>query len=262
MQEDASLSSLISVHELSYSLPNGDILFQNFNLHLNKNKIGIVGKNGVGKSTLLKLIANKLSPTSGRILINGKVLYLPQKLNDFSQYSVAKILNVDKKLSALQRAEEGLASIEDINLIGENWELKNEVHLILNTLKLEYLSLERIGDSLSGGELMRCMLTRILIEKPDFVLLDEPTNNLDKQAKKELYNTIHTVDAGFLIVSHDRELLNKMDNTVEISNLGLKQFGGNYDFYLEQRKIENDAIMNKLKNTEELLKKQKKKSKK
>lgn len=252
------MSQLIFVQGLSYKLPDGTPVFNDFNFHFSYEKVGIVGKNGVGKTTLIKLIAKKLEPSAGTILINGKVSYLPQKITDFSNQTLGEILQVDQKMSALKRAEQGNATPFDILLIGDDWNLEFEIQKILSELNLSYLRLDRMGHSLSGGEMMRCLLARLFLEKPDLILLDEPTNNLDLDSKSQFYESLKETKAGMLIVSHDRDLLNLMDGIIEISNLGLKYYGGNFDFYVQQRKVEDAAALNKLQSQQEQYLKQKK----
>ena len=116
------MSSLISAHEISACLPDNTPLFQDFNFHLGKEKVGLIGKNGIGKTTLLRMIAQEIEPKSGKISVQGKISYLPQKTNDFSKETIATILNVDKKLTALKKAEEGQATLDDLNLIQEDWD--------------------------------------------------------------------------------------------------------------------------------------------
>lgn len=252
------MSSLVSACSISASLPDGALLFQNFSFSLLKGeKVGLVGKNGVGKTTLLRLLKGEIEPQTGQIKSNGKISYLPQKIEDFSSCSLAEILNIQHKLDSLSRAEQGNASEQDILSIGEDWDLKNQIEIILQNLHLEYLNLKRIGSTLSGGELMRALFARVLLEKPDLILMDEPTNNLDSESKSQFFEALESSKAGMLIVSHDRELLNKMDKIFEISNLGLKLFGGNFDFYLVQRKIETEAAQEVLQNAQEEFKSQK-----
>ena len=252
------MSFVISAQALSACLPDGEFLFQNFYFNIGHEKVGLIGKNGIGKSTLLKIITKEMEPHSGTITTNGKIAYLPQKLNNFSGQNIASILNIELKLNALNKAELGLATENDLNIIQDDWDFKNEVNTVLMLLHIEYLNLNRLAETLSGGELTRILFARLLLEKPDFLVLDEPTNNLDSDSKRQIFNFLDSYNKGMLIVSHDRELLNKMDKIIEISNLGLKTYGGNFDFYLNECKIEDEAAAHKLQNAEEKFKKQKK----
>lgn len=194
--------------------------------------------------------------TSGK----RKLGFLPQKITDFDSMALLEILGVSEKLNALQKAELGSADLKDFELIGDDWNLQSEIEATLSQLKLSYLNLNRFGATLSGGEMARLLLARTFLEKPDLIICDEPTNNLDKEAKLQFIESIKQSKAGFLIVSHDRELLNQMDKILEISNLGMKNYGGNFDFYLKERQKEDEAAMNNLIAANENLKKQKQQS--
>ncbi|WP_186645699.1 ABC-F family ATP-binding cassette domain-containing protein [Fluviispira vulneris] len=250
------MSSLISVHDLAKNLPDGTLLFRNFNFNLGKEKVGIIGKNGIGKSTLLRILAGEMEYSAGSIVIEGKLSYLPQKIQDFSKFSIAQILNVEKKLNALQKADIGKATLDDLHEIDDDWDFMTHLQAILKSLELEDIDLQRLGESISGGELMHFLYARLLLENPDIILFDEPTNNLDSAGKNHFYKALSSSRLGYLIVSHDRELLNKMDRIFEISNLGLRTYQGNYDFYLEERNKENEAALHKVTFAEERLKKQ------
>lgn len=251
------MSLLISVCNLAAELADGSTLFKNVSFTLLKGeKVGLIGNNSVGKTTLLRCIIKETIPKNGNINIYGKLSYLPQKITDFSNLTLAEILNINKILLALSRAEQGLATSNDLELISDDWNLKNRITYILNDLNLDYLTLERIGSTLSGGELIKSLFARVLLEIPDFILMDEPTNNLDLEAKKQFIDSFSITNAGMLIVSHDRELLNKMDRILEISNLGIRSYGGNFSFYLEQKQLEDNAARKKFVSAEENLKKQ------
>jgi ATPase subunit of ABC transporter with duplicated ATPase domains len=257
--ENDKLSYLLSAQNLAYYLPDGTLLFKNFNFNISSGKIGIIGKNGLGKTTLLKIITGELKQTEGEIIRNGKISYFPQNIHEYFNYSISKILNVDKKLEALKRAELGLASIEDLQIISNDWNLENEIKQIISKFIKKNISLDRIGNTLSGGEMMSILFVKVLLEKPDIIIFDEPTNNLDLELKRYFYDFLNISNSIFIIVSHDINLLNKMDAIIEISNLGLKYYSGNYDFYLEQMKIEESSNLNKLTNLNERLLRQKQK---
>ena len=253
------MSYLLSVQKLAYYLPDGTLLFKNFNFNISSGKIGIIGKNGLGKSTFLKIIIGELKQTEGEIIRNGKISYFPQNIHEYFDYSISKILNVDKKLEALKRAELGLASIEDLQIISNDWNLENEIKQIISKFIKKNISLDRIGNTLSGGEMMSILFAKVLLEKPDIIIFDEPTNNLDLELKRYFYDFLNISNSIFIIISHDINLLNKMDAIIEISNLGLKYYSGNYDFYLEQMKIDESSTLNKLTNLNERLSRQKQK---
>ncbi|KAB8031778.1 ABC-F family ATP-binding cassette domain-containing protein [Fluviispira multicolorata] len=204
------MSSLISAHGISLELPDGTLLFKNFTFQLGKEKVGIIGRNGLGKTSLLRIIFGEIKPTAGTIIIEGKVSYLPQKLSDFSKNTIVETLNAYKKLNALSKADQGTANIEDLIEISDDWDYKFKIQSILDSLNLFKLNLNRLVTSLSGGELMRVLFARLLLENPDLILLDEPTNNLDTESKKQFFNSIKSSKNAFLIVSHDRELLKEM----------------------------------------------------
>lgn len=246
------MSSYVSAHNLSLCSVDGSILFSDFNFSIGKEKIGLVGKNGLGKTSLLRLLMKEIPYDRGDLLIQGKLAYMPQNTNKFLTLTVAEILNIKDKLDSLEKAECGLATAKDFEIIEGSWDLKNEITQILEKVHLSFLGFERLGSTLSCGEMMR-----ILFAKPDLILLDEPTNNLDAKSKKLFLEIINTFQNGVLLVSHDRELLNTMDKIFEISNLGLKTYGGNYNFYLEQRAIENDAAQKQIQSADEFLKRQK-----
>ena len=107
-----------------------------------------------------------------------------------------------------------------------------------------------VSDSKSGGEQQMFALMRAFESDADILLLDEPTNNLDTDAKQVFFNQLNSYPNGVVIVSHDRELLQQMDKIIELQNGKLKVYGGNYDFYLEQKRIESDNIYSKYTDTQ------------
>ncbi|WGL60377.1 ABC-F family ATP-binding cassette domain-containing protein [Pigmentibacter sp. JX0631] len=250
------MSSPISVSDIRYNLPDGTLLFQNFNFSVQKGeKIGLVGKNGVGKTTLLRLLKKEIIATQGDIKIHGKTTYFPQNLYDFANKSIAEILEVKEKVNSLQNVFSGVACEKDFQIIDQSWDLEREITLAFHAVKLFPYPLNRMGKSLSGGELIRLLFAKLILDKSDILLLDEPTNNLDGYAKIDLMKNIIQPNLTVLISSHDIELLNRMDRIFEISNLGLKVYGGNYSFYREQQEIEEIANANTLDNAKQNLKK-------
>lgn len=210
---------MITIKDLSYCPPMGEQLFENISISFANHKIGLIGKNGIGKTTLLRLIVGEIEPDQGTIERRSKIAYMPQ----------------DYQINLNQ-------SISDILGFSDDWNMENKVQRILEGLGLKNIALSQKIQYLSGGERIKVLIASLLIRNADFLIMDEPTNNLDSEAKRFLYNIIEHHKKGLLIVSHDRELLNLMEVIVEISNKGLKTYGGNYDAYIEQKRIEEDAL--------------------
>lgn len=237
----------ILIHEMSFNLPTGNTLLTQFNLALTKQKIGLVGKNGMGKSTLIKLITGELTPTSGAIHIVGKVASIPQEWSPGQQsgLTAGRLLGFEAKLKALARIEQGSVDMNDYHILNDDWLIKEKWQAALRMFDL-HLSADAPLCSLSGGELTRLLLTRVFLSKADFLLLDEPTNHLDNDACKKLYKAITQWQGGLIIASHDRTLLNLMDEILELSSLGVTSYGGNYTAYQEQKRALTQAKQKQL----------------
>lgn len=235
----------IAINNLNYSLPNGQHIFNNLVYTFAAEKIGLIGKNGIGKSTLLKLITGEFAPNSGSVNIIGKVAYCPQNYSIYAEQTIAEILAIQPKLEALDRIIQGSSNIIDFEILDEDWNIRERVNEQLSKFELR-LDLMRKIDSLSGGEITRLMLAKQFISNPDFIILDEPTNNLDLKSRNLLYKAVAEWSGGLLIVSHDRQLLNLMDKIVAITALGIKTYGGNFNAYVEQKTLEQDAVARQL----------------
>jgi ATPase subunit of ABC transporter with duplicated ATPase domains len=206
---------------MSFNLPNGKALFSKLNLAFARPKIGIVGNNGTGKSTLIKLITGELQPSFGSIQINGTVACVQQNPLFDSELTIAKILGHEDKLNALQRIEEGSTDPNDFLTVNDDWLIKEKLKKELAMFDLDMLHHSSNLSTLSGGELTKLMLTKTFVSNADFIVLDEPTNHLDSHACKKLYDAILKWQSSLIVVSHDRTLLNLMDEIIEISSLGI-----------------------------------------
>lgn len=224
-----------------YSVGEKSIL-RNISLSLGQQKTGLVGSNGVGKTTLIRLIVGELNPSSGAIFVHGKIGYLPQNFSANKEDSVASVFGIDQKLTALEKINSGNAVQSDFEIIGDDWKVWVRAKAALNKVNLNYIDLSRQIKSLSGGETTRVFFARLLLDAPSFLILDEPTNNLDSASRLALYESIKSFDGGVLVVSHDRQLLSFMDQIMELSTLGVKTYGGNYADYVEQKRIEQEAL--------------------
>ncbi|GAB0155260.1 ABC-F family ATP-binding cassette domain-containing protein [Chryseobacterium sp. Alg-005] len=251
---------MLFLHHISFGFPAGNLLFNSINLTIpSHTKSALVGSNGMGKSTLLKLIAGEIELLEGNINIQGDLLYVPQMFGNFNHLTVAECLKIDKKLEALQKITNG--EVDDIyfETLNDDWDIEERCQNALQYWKLENVDLHQKLKSLSGGQKTKVFLAGIQINQPDIILLDEPTNHLDWEGRNLLYEFIQKTSSTVVIVSHDRTLLNLVDTIFELSNQGISTYGGNYDFYAEQKEIENEALQNDIHSKERALKKAKEK---
>ena len=242
----------------SYIHPNGDLLFSDLNLTINKyEKIALIGHNGSGKSTLLKILSGKLRPTAGYVKTESVPYYVPQLFGQFNDFTVAQALKIEDKLKALNEILNGEVTDENLTILNDDWTIEERCAEALIYWRLEGLDLSQKMESLSGGQKTSVFLAGIAIHRPDIVLMDEPTNHLDLESRNRLYDYIRLTRNTLVVVSHDRTLLNQIEKICELSKRGITIYGGNYDFYTAQKKIENTALNNDLKAKEKALRKAK-----
>ncbi|HEU0114890.1 MAG TPA: ATP-binding cassette domain-containing protein, partial [Thermomicrobiales bacterium] len=194
-------------------------------------RVGLVAPNGAGKSTLLRLIAGELRPTAGVVAVSGRLAYLPQTLNLDADRSVAEILGVASVIAALQAIEAGDTREELFAAVGDDWDVAERAAAVLGRLGLGDVELERTVGALSGGQATLLGLASRLLREPDVLLLDEPSNNLDRDARERLYDVLADWRGCLLIASHDRDLLGRVDRIAELSADGIRFYGGAFDDY-------------------------------
>jgi ATPase subunit of ABC transporter with duplicated ATPase domains len=238
--------SLITLESLAARKPDGTALFENLNLSFARERTALVGRNGSGKSTLLALIAGARSPSEGTVTRNGRIGMLEQQFDPSG--NVAGALGIADQLAAQARILGGSASDDDLN--HADWTLETRLAEALADVGLAGLDTARPAASLSGGERTRLALARLLLDAPDVLLLDEPTNNLDSDARAIVIAVLEKWKGGAIVASHDRALLRTMDRIVELSSLGVKLYGGNYDLYAERKEAERTAAARELDSAE------------
>jgi ATPase subunit of ABC transporter with duplicated ATPase domains len=250
---------MLIIQDIAYIHPNKDLLFDNINLTVNKyDKVALIGNNGTGKSTLLKIIAGILPPSAGILHCDAKPYYMPQIFGQFNGLTIAQVIGIDKKLKAL--SEILSENITDTNMIAldDDWTIEERCKEALSRWKLEDINLTQKMETLSGGQKTKVFLAGISIHQPEIILMDEPSNHLDMNGRALLYDFIQSDRNTMIVVSHDRKLLNLLDPICELSNKGISVYGGNYDFYTEQKHIEKTALNEDIKNKEKSLRKAKK----
>jgi len=229
------MSASIILSSLSWSLADGHSLFSNLDLSFGSERTGLVGRNGVGKTTLLKLIAGELAPLSGTIAVDGKLGVLRQNVQVSEDETIADLFGVRAALATLRRAERGEASAQD--LADADWTLEARMAAALGRVGLEAAQ-DNPLTALSGGQRTRASLAALVFAEPDFLLLDEPTNNLDRDGRAAVRDLLAGWRAGAIVISHDRELLEAMDAIVELTTLGATRYGGNWSHYRERKALE------------------------
>ncbi|HFH3979579.1 TPA: efflux RND transporter periplasmic adaptor subunit [Pseudomonas aeruginosa] len=228
-------TSTLALDGVSFQLPDGSLLFSDLDETFDTRHTGLVGRNGVGKSLLARLLAGHLQPSSGSVRRQGRVRYLAQQLDPAEYPTVADLAGVRPWLEALARIEAGSLDAADYECLGERWDIRQRLADALAAEGLGHLRADTPSERLSGGECMRVALLGAFLDDADFLILDEPSNPLDGPARALLRARLAAWDGGLLLVSHDRELLEGMQRIVELSTLGLRSYGGGYSFYAQSR---------------------------
>jgi ATPase subunit of ABC transporter with duplicated ATPase domains len=241
------MAASITLSELAWPTPDGRSLFGDLGLTFGPVRTGLVGRNGVGKTTLLKLISGELRPRSGRVAVNGRVAVLRQSVQVGSDETVADLFGVADALAVLRRAERGEAP--DDELFDADWTLESRMAVSLGRLGLDVPPDTPLG-TLSGGQRTRAGLAALVFAEPDFLLLDEPTNNLDRDGREAVIALLAGWRSGAVVVSHDRELLDTVDAIVELTTLGATRYGGNWTAYRELKARELAAARRTLADAE------------
>ncbi len=220
--------SAVTLIDLDYAWPDGTVALDRLNGTLTTGRTGLVGANGSGKSTLLRLIAGELLPTGGRVVTTGEVAYLPQTLTHQVSTSVAAVLGVAERLAALRAIESGAGTPTHFALIGDDWDIEERAADALRTIGFGAEDLDRRIGEVSGGEAMLVAITALRLRRAPITLLDEPTNNLDRDARARLSGLVDDWPGTLVVVSHDVALLDRMDNTAELHGGRLSTYGGSY----------------------------------
>jgi len=235
------------LQQISYIHPDKESLFDNLDFSLTKGeKTAIIGDNGCGKSTLLRIMAGQLSPSSGILNCSGHCYYVPQHFGQYDHYTLAQALGIDDKLTALQAILQGETAQENFDILNEEWDIEERTIEALNRWEVPHTGLSHPFSLLSGGERTKVFLAGIELHQPDIILMDEPSNHLDLRGREKLYRLIQRTSSAVVVVSHDRKLLNLLPCITEMSRKKLLRYGGNYEFYREQKEKQTEMLKEKL----------------
>ncbi|HBK4687654.1 ABC-F family ATP-binding cassette domain-containing protein [Serratia marcescens] len=229
------------LHQLTCQFADGETLFGPLDLAFDRQRCGLVGRNGVGKTQLLRLIAGLDQPGNGHVESHAAVAYVAQQPEIAADTTLAQLLGYGEAFAALARLEQGRPLADDIDRLEGRWDLHDRLQNAFAAAGLPAFDPLRSASSLSGGERMRAALCGALLGEADFLLLDEPTNHLDSVGRAWLYQQLDQWRGGLLIASHDRQLLAHMERIVELTPGALRSYGGNYDDYRRQRDTEQQA---------------------
>ncbi|WP_300486757.1 ABC-F family ATP-binding cassette domain-containing protein [Flavobacterium sp.] len=251
---------MLILQHVSYIHPNRELLFDDLNLVVNNyDKIALIGHNGVGKSTLFRIITGAVPISGGQCTIRTEPYYIPQVFGQFNELTVAEALRIDRKLQALSEILSGTVTEENFTTLNDDWTLEERCREALCYWQLDGIDLNQPMHTLSGGQKTKVFLAGIAIHQPELVLLDEPSNHLDRTGRQLLYDFIQSSNIAMIVISHDRKLLNLLDITCELTPNGITTYGGNYDFYTTQKEIEKNALHQDIQSKEKALKKAKEK---
>ena len=256
----AERNNMLILQNISYTHPNKDLLFKNIDLTINDHeKIALIGNNGVGKSTLLRIIVGELEATAGTVITSDLAYHIPQIFGQFNHLSVGEALQVADKIAAFYAILEGNATDENLSILDDDWTIEDRCKDALRYWQLDDIALSDSLADLSGGQKTKAFLAGISIHRPKFVVMDEPSNHLDENSRQLLCDFITEQTATMIIVSHDRRLLNLLDKIHELHSSNIASYGGNYEFYTAQKEIEKAALQHDIKSHEKSLKKAKEK---
>jgi len=233
---------VVQIKDISYTIENRLIL-DHLNLVVNDGeKIGLVGVNGAGKSTLLRAITGNLELDSGHVQNNGTITYLEQEIKKNIEDNKFDVLSIEEYLVL----EKGLDM--------QPWEISKYLHYMNMDDKVP----QNVFGELSGGQKIKIELLAILSQKPDLLVLDEPTNFLDIPTAEWLMRFLSTYPNSVLVVSHDLRLMNRSIDRIWYLNEmthKVESFNGNYEQFLTFKEKQNEWLVKALKNQEKKVKK-------
>jgi ATPase subunit of ABC transporter with duplicated ATPase domains len=233
--------SAVALDRITFTWPDGTVALDGVSGAFGTGRTGLVGRNGSGKSTLLSLIAGERQPASGQLIVSGAVDRLPQQLTLDVERPVADLLGIGEALRAVRAITSGDVDPAHFDAVGDDWDVEARATALLAEAGLPDGALDRRVGSLSGGEAVLAALVGVRLRRAPIALLDEPTNNLDRDARQRVYELVRSWRGTLIVVSHDTRLLELMDDTAELYGGGLSVFGGPYSAWRDHLDAEQAA---------------------
>lgn len=252
-----TLHASVTLDRLTFTWPDGSVALDAVSGSFGTGRTGLVGRNGAGKSTLLRLVAGELDPTSGTMSTTGEVAYLPQQLTLDVERRVADLLGVATALDAVRAIATGDVDPAHFDAVGDDWDIEARASASLAEAGLAPEFLDRRVGELSGGEAVLVAIAGIRLRRAPITLLDEPTNNLDRDARAKLAAMVGSWRGTLIVVSHDVSLLELMDDTAELFGRTLSVFGGPYSEWRAWLDAEQDAARQAERDAAQVLRKEK-----
>ncbi len=273
--------SLLEIKDLTHSFGE-NLLYKNAEFSLNRGEhIGVVGQNGTGKSTLIKICTEQIMPDAGRVVWQPDISvgYLDQyaklekgmTMQSFLKSAFSGLYQLEREMTAAYvKAATGkmeylrlAAKYQEQLEIHDFYSIDTQIEQVANGLGLLALGLDRAIDEMSGGQRAKVILAKLLLEKPDVLLLDEPTNFLDKEHIAWLADYLSGLNNAFMVVSHDDAFLEKIANRIcDIDNDSITKYYGTYSEFLRKKTLlredyvrQYSAQQKEIKKTEEFIRK-------
>ena len=240
------MPAAITVSELDFRLGDDTEIFSGLTATIPADLVGLVGDNGIGKSTFARILAGSLRASAGTVTGTDGAVYIDQLLPHSTQ-RVDSALDIASVRRALRRALDGEATGSDFDLIGDDWDIEERALAALSELGLHLSAsdLDRSLSSFSGGQATRIGLARAALVGDAWLILDEPSNNLDEDGRALLTTLLTERRGPTLVISHDRTLLTQMNSIIEMTDR-LRVYGGNFDDYEAMVAAEEEAKQQKV----------------
>ncbi|MCC6550017.1 MAG: ABC-F family ATP-binding cassette domain-containing protein [Ignavibacteriaceae bacterium] len=246
---------MLQINNITFSYPGELPLLQKVTFSAGPGLTCITGKNGSGKSTLFRLITGELQPQYGSITCAEQPWLLPQTIGKYKSRTIGQLTGLDYHLEVEERYYAGKAEPEDFIYEFENVSYQPQYDTILKNANIRPRQHSEKCKALSNGELMRLLIASMTAQGTNILLLDEPTNHLDKSARMQLLDTIYKTRKTFLVITHDRFLLDAAKQIIEIEDGACTVYTGNYDLYKSVKQNHQEALIREFENTSSELRK-------